>query len=76
MSKVMTDTDVLNKIIDESGLKRKYLAEQLNLTAYGLAKKINGENEFKQSEIEALCGLLNINSMSRRMQIFFKKKVE
>ena len=73
---VMTDTDALNQIIDESGLKRKYIAEQLNLSAFSLAKKINNENEFKPSEIVALCNILNIRSMKKRMDIFFRAKVD
>ena len=75
-STVMTDTEALNKIIDESGLKRKYLAEKLDLSAYGLLKKINNENEFRQSEIDALCKLLGITSAKKRMDIFFKTKVD
>lgn len=74
ISTIMTDTELLNQLIDESGLKRKYIAEQLNLSAYGLAKKINNENEFRPSEIETLCNLLGIKSLKKRMQIFFKTK--
>lgn len=72
----MTDSLALNQLIDESGLKRKYIAEKLNLSAYGLAKKINGDSEFKQSEIEILCDLLGIRSLGHRQQIFFSNKVD
>lgn len=72
----MTDTNRLNKIIDDSGLKRKWLAEQLDLSPYGFAKKINNENEFKQSEIQMLCEILKIGSLKKRQEIFFSDKVE
>lgn len=72
----MTDTVELNRIIDESGLKRRWLAEQLGLSAYGFLKKINNETEFKPSEITRLCELLSIKPLSKRMAIFFSEKVD
>ena len=73
---ILTDTNVLNQMIERSGLKRKYIAEKLSLSPYGLAKKINGENEFRPSEIEILCRLLGIKTMKQRMDIFFKTNVD
>jgi len=50
----------LIKAIDASGYKREHIAKQVGLSSYGLAKKINGTNEFKVSEAAALAKLLNL----------------
>lgn len=71
----MTNTNLLNERIDASGLKRGFIAEQLELSAYGLLKKINGENEFKVSEVVKLCRILNISDEDRD-RIFFDPKVD
>lgn len=67
----MTDTELLTSKIDESGLKRSFIAEKLGLSPYGLSKKINNENEFKGSEIKLLCQILNIKSLKEKEAIFF-----
>ena len=67
----MTDTAMLNEIIDRSGYKRQFIAKHIGLSAYGLAKKINNINEFKTSEISGLCELLGIESLEMRDRIFF-----
>ena len=67
----MTNTEELNRLIDESGYKRKYLAERLGLTPYGMAKKINNLSEFTSSEIAGLCELLGITSLKEKERIFF-----
>lgn len=66
----MTNTYELRKAIEQSGLKYKYLAEQLGLSTYGLQKKIDNVNEFKASEIEKLSDILSL-SVEKRMSIFF-----
>ena len=72
----MTDTQELNRVIDESGYKRSWLAEQLGLSPYGLAKKINNETEFKVSEVEKLSVLLGIKTYKRQRAIFFAGNVD
>lgn len=67
----MTNTDLLNKKIMESGLKKNFIAEQLGLTSYGLKLKTDNVNEFKASEISALCDLLNIKTAKEKESIFF-----
>lgn len=68
----MLNTQLLNDIISKSGYKKNYIAQQLNLTAYGLALKIAGENEFKASEIYKISELLNLSSQERDL-IFFSE---
>lgn len=50
----MTNTALLKAAIQKSGLKYKYLAEQLGLSTYGLQKKVENATEFKASEITPL----------------------
>ena len=69
----MTDTDLLRERINESGLKLTYIANQLNLSYYGLLLKIDNKNEFKAGEVKTLCDLLNIKDLEDRERIFFAK---
>lgn len=68
----MTDTLMLEQKIKDSGHSKKWIAEQIGLTYYGLHKKITNANEFKAVEIKALCELLGITSLREREDIFFK----
>ena len=70
----MTNTALLNEIITRSGFKRSFIARKIGVTTYGLARKINNENEFKASEINALCELLRIESLELRDRVFFAVK--
>ena len=56
----MTDTKELRQRIEASGLKYKYIAQKLGITAYTLQLKIDNDNEFKVSEVDALAGLLGL----------------
>ena len=71
----MTNTLMLEKIIDNSGLKRNFIATQMGISSYTLSLKINNKKEFKASEIDRLCTILKINVASR-MQIFFAPGVD
>lgn len=72
----MTNTDRLNEVIKMSGLKKKWIAEKLGLSYFGLQKKIDNENEFKAGEIKKLCELLAITSLKSRDEIFFAENVD
>ena len=72
----MTDTERLKEVIQKSGLKMQYLAKQLNLSNFGFSNKVNNVTEFKASEIDTLCDLLQIKALSEKERIFFAKKVE
>lgn len=71
----MTNTTLLKELIAKKGLKLKYVADCLGLSAYGLSKKINNEQEFKVSEVNALCELLDIKDLELKEKIFFVKKM-
>ena len=67
----MTNTALLEEKIEASGLKKSFIARAIGLSAYGLAKKINNENEFKTSEVNGLCKILNITDLAEKDRIFF-----
>lgn len=68
----MTNAKLLVEYVEKSGLKRSYIAKQMGISAYSLSLKINNLSEFKASEIDTLCKLLDIN-IEERMAIFFAK---
>lgn len=67
----MTDTNALRELIENRGLKMKYVAEYLGLSAYGFQLKVENRQEFKTSEVKALCELLGILSLKEKERIFF-----
>lgn len=71
----MTNTVALKELIRKKGLKMKYIAEYLGLSAYGFQLKVENKQEFKTSEVSALCELLEINSLIEKEEIFFNKKM-
>lgn len=71
----MTNTLMLEDYIRKSGFKKSHIIKVLGVSRYGFLLKCSNKAEFKASEIEALCKLLNIN-VSDRMAIFFAKKVD
>lgn len=66
----MTNTKLLREKIEESGYKLRFIASKIGITYQGLLNKMNNETEFKASEIQALCVLLNLNG-DERETIFF-----
>ena len=68
----MTGRELLLETIKQSGLKRQYIADQLGITRAGLALKLRGVNEFRETEIQRLCEILKINK-SVSDKIFFAK---
>lgn len=70
----MTDTIRLKEIIKNRGLKMKYVAEYLGLSPYGFQLKVENKQEFKTSEVAALCDLLAIEDLDEKERIFFAEK--
>lgn len=71
----MTDSEKLNKVITESGMKITVIAKRLGITREGLYKKLNNKTEFKASEILAMQRILNLTNEDRDL-IFFALEVE
>lgn len=72
----MTNTKLLEEAIEKSGFKKSYIAKKIGITRYCLMRKIRNDNEFKASEIGALCKLLKITDAAEMERIFFAHKVE
>ena len=70
----MTDTELLQKAVERSGLKRTFIAKKIGLSFQGYLNKERGESEFRQSEIEGLCDLLRLTPQEKE-SIFFARKV-
>ena len=67
----MTDTTALKRTIAEMGIPISFIADKLGITREGLYNKLNGETEFKASEIVKLSGLLKLTKKERD-QIFLQ----
>lgn len=61
----LTDTKLLKEKIENSGYRFNWIAKNLNLTPYGLRKKVNGETEFKATEIVKFQEILKISNTER-----------
>ena len=72
----MTNTELLEQYIRDSGLKKAKLADALGITYAGLAKKIRGESEFKASEIKILWTMLGIDNPVEQARVFFANEGE
>ena len=66
----MTDSEALNKVIENSGLKLTFIARALKLSREGFYKKLNNQTEFKASEIVKMQEILNLSN-EQRDEIFF-----
>ena len=71
----MTNTRLLEQKIKDSGLKLTYIADRLGVVWITLRRKLDGESEFKQSEIVVLKDLLHLTDEEVKT-IFFINKVE
>lgn len=67
----MTNTELLEAKIAESGKKKVYLAEKIGLTYAGFRNCCTNKAEFKASQIQILCDELNITSLKEKNAIFF-----
>lgn len=66
------NTDELKKRIRASGLKIRYLAEQLGISHEAMYNKVKGKSEFKASEMAALAELLKLSDKDIPL-IFFNR---
>lgn len=66
----MTDTQILTSCIEGKNMNVASVAKQLGLTRQGFWKKLTNRSEFKQSEIEKLTRLLELDA-DTQYKIFF-----
>jgi hypothetical protein len=70
----MTNTELLEIKIKESGKKITYLAEKCGLSYAGFRNCVINKAEFKASQIDILSDELNITDLRERHRIFFAKR--
>lgn len=70
----MTNTKLLDKYIQKSGLSKNRLAASLNISPFAFAKKARNEDEFYSGEIIRLCALLDIRPIDEKEKVFFSSK--
>lgn len=68
----MTDKELLEQAIKDSGYKKGFLAEKVGLTRAGFCNCVNNRAEFKQSQINILCDLLGL-TLAQKERIFFAR---
>lgn len=69
----MTNTLKLKALIVSNGYTQKDVAIKLGLSVQSLNKKIHNKSEFKASEINNLCSILNVENGTA---IFFAPRVD
>ena len=67
----MINTELLNGIIDRSGKSLGNIAEALGISLATLKSRITGKTSLRPEEIDVLCSVLGISSLSERMRVFF-----
>lgn len=58
----MTKTITLENKIKECGYKKCYIAAQLGISSYSLARKINNKSPFTADEVASLAKVLRLTS--------------
>lgn len=69
----MTNTELLEEKIKQSGKKLTFLAEKVGLSYAGFRNCVTNKAEFKASHIDILCKELSINTSEMR-RIFFANR--
>jgi len=70
----MTNTKLLREKIEKSGYKMQFIAEKLGISRFALLQKIENKSDFRVPEVQALCDLLEIRTLTERNRIFFANK--
>lgn len=65
---------LLAEKIEQSGMKRKAIAEKMNLTPMGLANKLKGKRDFNATEIKSIASAINLTG-DDILSIFFADNV-
>lgn len=71
----MIDTQLLDKKIEESGLKISFIIEKLGLSRTGFDKKRKGKTPFRVSEVYVLKDLLHLTDEEESLIFYQGSKV-
>lgn len=66
----MTNERLLRDAINSKGYKLKFVADYIGITYQAFLNKISNKSDFRASEIQSLCELLDISGEMRDL-IFF-----
>ena len=66
----MVNCAALKKAIKDSGIKSKFIAEKIGISPNSLSRKVNGQSDFKLSEVDAMCDILSVDEQCKK-NIFF-----
>lgn len=72
----MTNTKLLEKLIEDSGLKMSFIAEKMGITRQALYRKIKGLVQFTGPEIKIMCELLHLKTWAKIKPVFFADNVD
>ena len=67
----MTNIDLLEDKIYESGLKKGYIAARIGVSSSTFSALLNNRTEFKASQIRDICNVLDIKDDAEIRAIFF-----
>ena len=67
----MTNIDLLEDKIYESGLKKGYIAAKIGVSPSTFTALLNNKTEFKARQIRAICEVLDIRDDAEIRAIFF-----
>ena len=67
----MTNIDLLEDKIYESGLKKGYIAARIGVSRTTFSSLLQNKTEFKASQIRAICEVLDIQDDAEIRSIFF-----
>lgn len=70
----MVNTQLLDKKIDESGLRISYITEQMGITRQAFDKKKKNAYRFRVAEMYVLADLLKLNNEEKK-EIFFAEEL-
>lgn len=71
----MTDTKELQRLLEDCGLRKSYISQQLGISLQAFRLKILGRYDFRQAEIAKLQYLLRLSNEDV-IRIFFAKDVD
>lgn len=66
---------LLSEKIEQSGMKRKAIAEKMKLTPAGLANKLKGKRDFNANDIKGIAHAINLSG-DDILRIFFADVVD
>ena len=67
----MTNTEMLEKLIQESGKKKGYLAEKAGMSAAWFRACLLNKGEFRESQMHIIAKELDITDPETFMAVFF-----